>query len=39
VQNLRTMLTKAGFSEPEVRTLRGVVKAFDFAITRGERAK
>ncbi|TFF19948.1 RNA methyltransferase [Jiella endophytica] len=28
-QNLRTMLTKAAFSEPEVRTLRGVVKAFD----------
>ncbi|MBO0905650.1 RNA methyltransferase [Jiella sp. MQZ13P-4] len=28
-QNLRTMLTKAGLSEPEVRTLRGVVKAFD----------
>lgn len=39
VQNLRTMLTKAGFSEPEVRTLRGVVKAFDFAIARGEGAK
>ncbi|MCD2471181.1 RNA methyltransferase [Jiella sp. MQZ9-1] len=28
-QNLRTMLTKANFSEPEVRTLRGVIKAFD----------
>ncbi len=31
-QNLRTMLTKAGFSEPEVRTLRGVIRSFDYAI-------
>lgn len=30
VQNLRTMLTKAGFSEPEVRTLRGVIRTFDY---------
>ncbi|HEX2019374.1 MAG TPA: RNA methyltransferase [Aurantimonas sp.] len=32
VQNLRTMLTKAGFSEPEVRTLRGVLRAFDYVM-------
>ena len=32
VQKLRTMLTKAGFSEPEVRTLRGVIRSFDYAI-------
>ena len=31
-QKLRTMLTKAGFSEPEVRTMRGVVRSFDYAI-------
>ena len=29
-QNLRTMLTKANLSEPEVHTLRGVIKAFDY---------
>ncbi len=29
-QNLRTMLTKASLSEPEVHTLRGVIKAFDY---------
>ncbi|MCQ0989709.1 RNA methyltransferase [Jiella sp. LLJ827] len=33
-QNLRTMLTKANFSEPEVRTLRGVIKAFDHEARR-----
>ena len=34
VQNLRTMLTKAGFSEPEVRTLRGVIRAFEHAMAK-----
>ena len=29
-QNIRTMLTKANLSEPEVHTLRGVIKAFDY---------
>ena len=33
-QNLRTMLTKSGFSEPEVRTLRGVIRAFDHAMAK-----
>jgi tRNA/rRNA methyltransferase len=37
VQNLRTMLTKAGFTEPEVRTLRGVLRAFDYEM--GERGR
>ncbi|MCW4114423.1 RNA methyltransferase [Aurantimonas sp. MSK8Z-1] len=32
VANLRTMLTKAGFAEPEVRTLRGVLKSIDRAL-------
>ena len=31
-QKLRTLLTKAGFSEPEVRTMRGVIRSFDYAI-------
>ena len=31
-QKLRTLLTKAGFSEPEVRTMRGVIRSFDHAI-------
>lgn len=31
-QNLRTMLTKANLSEPEVHTLRGVIKAFDYEV-------
>jgi len=29
VHNLRTMLTRAGFSEPELRTLRGVLRSFE----------
>ncbi|MEE2952141.1 MAG: RNA methyltransferase [Pseudomonadota bacterium] len=29
VQNLRTMLTKAQFTEPEVRTLRGVLRSLE----------
>ncbi|MEX6508991.1 RNA methyltransferase [Jiella sp. M17.18] len=33
-QNLRTMLTKANFSEPEIHTLRGVIKAFDYEARR-----
>lgn len=33
-QKLRTMLTKAGFSEPEVRTMRGVIRSFDYAIAQ-----
>ncbi|MEF2072302.1 RNA methyltransferase [Consotaella aegiceratis] len=35
VQNLRAMLSKAGFSEPEVRMLRGVVRALE----RGPRSE
>ena len=34
-QKLRTMLTKAGFSEPEVRTMRGVIRSFDYVIAKG----
>ena len=36
-QNLRTMLTKAGFSEPEVRTLRGVIRSFDYKIAHPDK--
>ncbi|WP_158873405.1 RNA methyltransferase [Antarcticirhabdus aurantiaca] len=37
VANLRTMLTKAGFTEPEVRTLRGVLKALDYRMAKETR--
>ncbi|KQT86408.1 RNA methyltransferase [Aurantimonas sp. Leaf443] len=33
-QNLRTMLTKAAFSEPELRSLRGVIRSFDHAAAK-----
>ncbi|RIY03614.1 RNA methyltransferase [Aureimonas flava] len=35
VHNLRVMMTRAGFSEPELRMLRGVLRAFDHRIERG----
>ncbi len=38
-QDLRTMLTRAAFSEPEVRALRGVVAAFERAMPHVEDVK
>lgn len=40
VHNLRTMLTKAGFTEPELRTLRGVIRSLDRqSVAKGEDAE
>ncbi|MDY8109703.1 RNA methyltransferase [Fulvimarina sp. 2208YS6-2-32] len=36
LQNLRTMLTKAHFSEQEVRTLRGVIRSLERPVDAGE---
>lgn len=36
VHNLRIMLTRAGFSDAEVRMLRGVLRAFEYRIEKGQ---
>ncbi|WP_244631099.1 RNA methyltransferase [Aureimonas sp. ME7] len=35
VHNLRTMFTRASFSEPEIRMLRGVLRSIDHRLARG----
>ena len=37
VHNLRIMLTRAGFSDAEVRMLRGVLRAFEYRIEKGSK--